>query len=308
METRANYVLIGAFTLIIASALLLFGLWAAKYSSERTWQEYQVVFREAVTGLSVGSPVQYNGIAVGSITKLSLAPNDPRQVIARIRVESYTPVKTDTRAKLAITSLTGPTIIQLSGGTPQAPSLASVDAREAPVIQTAPSALQNITDTANRIVERLDQVLSDKNVASIATTLANLETLSGSLASREDGLESLILSARDAAKSLDATLSTTNGTIERLDQNLVRELPGILDKLDKTLAKLDSAAGNADAILGENRAAIHSFANDGLGQLGPTLTELRGLVRDLRRVSDRLEGHPTRYLLGRDAPKEFDPK
>ena len=154
METKANYVLIGAFTLITGLALLAFGLWAAKYSSDRTWQEYRVVFREAVTGLSVGSPVQYNGIAVGSITKLSLAPNDPRQVIARIRVESYTPVKTDTRAKLAITSLTGPTIIQLSGGTPQAPALTSVDSREAPVIQTAPSALQNITDTANRIVER----------------------------------------------------------------------------------------------------------------------------------------------------------
>lgn len=117
METRANYVLIGAFTLVVAFALLLFGLWAAKYSSERTWQQYQIVFREAVTGLSVGSPVQYNGIAVGSITKLSLAPNDPRQVVAQIRVESSTPIKTDTRAKLAITSLTGPTIIQLSGGT-----------------------------------------------------------------------------------------------------------------------------------------------------------------------------------------------
>ncbi|HEV7271674.1 MlaD family protein [Pseudoxanthomonas sp.] len=308
METRANYVLIGAFTLIIAAALLLFGLWAAKYSSERTWQEYQVVFREAVTGLSVGSPVQYNGIAVGSITKLSLAPNDPRQVIARIRVESYTPVKTDTRAKLAITSLTGPTIIQLSGGTPQAPSLTSVDSREAPVIQTAPSALQNITDTANRIVERLDQMLSDKNVASITATLENLEAMSTSLASREDGVEALIVSARDAAQNLDRTLTTTNGAIERLDKNLVQELPGILDKLETTLGKLDSAAGNADAILGENRAAINSFASDGLGQLGPTLTELRGLVRDLRRVSDRLEGNPARYLLGRDAPKEFDPK
>ena len=308
METRANYVLIGAFTLVTAMALLLFGLWAAKYSSERTWQQYQIVFREAVTGLSVGSPVQYNGIAVGSITKLSLAPNDPRQVVALIRVESSTPIKTDTRAKLAITSLTGPTIIQLSGGTPQAPALTSVDKREAPIIQTAPSALQNITDTANRIVERLDEVLSDKNVASITATLQNLENISGSLANRDQGLQSLIVSARDAAQKLDATLTTTNGTIERIDQNLVRQLPPLLNKLDATLAKLDSAAGNADAILGENRAAINSFANDGLGQLGPTLTELRGLVRDLRRVSDRLEGNPTRYLLGRDAPKEFEPK
>ena len=308
METKANYVLIGAFTIIVAAALLLFGLWAAKYSSERSWQEYQVVFREAVTGLSVGSPVQYNGIAVGSITKLSLAPNDPRQVIARIRLESSTPVKTDTRAKLAITSLTGPAIIQLSGGTPQAPSLTSVDKREAPVIQTAPSALQNIADTANRIVERLDQVLSDQNVARIAATLENLETISGSMADRDEGLQSLIASARDAARNLDATLDTTNGTIQRLDRNLVKQLPPLLEKLDATLSKLDSAAGNADAILGENRAAINSFASDGLGQLGPTLTELRRLIRDLRQVSDRLEGNPARYLLGRDAPKEFEPK
>lgn len=308
METKANYVLIGAFTIIIAAALLLFGLWAAKYSSERSWQEYQVVFREAVTGLSVGSPVQYNGIAVGSITKLSLAPNDPRQVIARIRLENTTPVKTDTRAKLAITSLTGPAIIQLSGGTPQAPALTSVDTREAPVIQTSPSALQNITDTANRIVERLDQVLSDQNVARIASTLQNLETISGDMANREEGLQSLIASARDAANNLDRTLDTTNGTIQRLDQNLVKQLPPILEKLESTLARLDSAAGNADAILGENRAAINSFASDGLGQLGPTLSELRSLIRDLRQVSDRLEGNPARYLLGRDAPKEFEPK
>ena len=308
METKAHYILIGAFTLIIGFGLLLFGLWAAKYSSDRTWQNYKVVFREAVTGLSVGSPVQYNGIAVGSITRLSLAPNDPRQVIARIRLESDTPVKTDTRAKLAITSVTGPSIIQLSGGTPQAPALTSVDTRNAPLIQTTPSALQNISDTANRIVERLDQVLSDKNVARIAATLENLETISGSMADRDQGLEALIVSARDAARNLDRTLDTTNGTMQRLDQNLVKQLPPLLDKLDSTLTQLDSAAGNADAILGENRAAINNFANEGLGQLGPTLSELRRLIRDLRQVSDRLESSPARYLLGRDAPKEFEPK
>lgn len=308
VETKANYVLIGAFTLLVSAGLLLFGLWAAKYSSERSWQIYQVVFREAVTGLSVGSPVQYNGIAVGSITKLSLAPDDPRQVIAQVRIESTTPIKTDTRAKLGITSLTGPTIIQLSGGTPEAPALTSVDQREMPVIQTAPSALQNISDTATRIAGRLDVLLSDRNIASLAATLQNLERISAGLSDGDQGVQALLTSARDAARNLDRTLTTTNGTIARLDQNLVQQLPPILDKLDTTLSKLDTAAGNADTILGENRAAINSFANDGLGQLGPTLTELRSLVRDLRRVSDRLDGNPSRYLLGRDAPKEFEPK
>ncbi len=308
METKANYVLIGAFTLLTGIGMLLFGLWAAKYSSDRTWQDYHVVFREAVTGLSVGSPVQYNGIAVGSITKLSLSPNDPGQVVARLRVDASTPIKADTRAKLAITSLTGPTIIQLTGGTPQSPALTAVDRSEAPLIQTTPSALQNISDTANRIVERLDTVFSDKNVASIGNTLQNLDEISSSLAAQKDDLRALIVNAREAAAKLDTTLATTNGTMERLDRNLVQQLPQLVNKLDGTLAKLDSAANNADAILGENRTAINSFANDGLGQLGPTLTELRSLVRDLRRISDRLEGNPARYLLGRDAPKEFEPK
>ncbi len=308
METKAHYVLIGAFTLIIGFGLLLFGLWAAKYSSDRTWQNYKVVFREAVTGLSVGSPVQYNGIAVGSVTRLSLAPDDPRMVIAEVRVESTTPIKTDTRAKLGITSLTGPTVIQLSGGTPGARELREVDRREQPVIQTSPSALQNISDTANRIADRLDQILSDGNIAHINATLANLEKLSGDLGDDRQGVQALLLSARDAARNLDRTLDTTNGVMQRLDGNLAQKLPPILDKLDATLAKLDSAAGNADAILGENRAAIGSFSNDGLAQLGPTLSELRGLTRDLRQVSDRLQGNPARYLLGRDAPKEFDPK
>jgi len=308
METKAHYVLIGAFTLIVSLALLAFGLWAAKYSSDRTWQEYRVVFDEAVTGLSVGSPVQYNGISVGSITDLSLAPDDPRKVIARLRLNSTTPVKTDTRAKLAITSITGPAIIQLSGGSPQAAALTAVSKEPVPTIQTSPSALQNITDVANRVVERMDQLLSDQNVERISNTLAHLETISGGLADRDQGTQALLVEARDAARNLNATLTTANGTIRHLDENVVRQLPATLDKLDASLAKLDSAAGNANAILGENRAAINSFANDGLAQLGPTLTELRGLIRDLRRVSDRLENNPARYLLGRDAPKEFDPK
>ena len=308
METRANYVLIGAFTLLTAIGLLMFGLWAAKFSSERSWQKYKIVFDEAVTGLSVGSPVQFNGILVGSIQQLSLDPNDPRRVIAIIRADALAPVKTDTLARMAITSVTGPSVIQLTGGTPGAPLLLDVDKRDPPVIQTSPSALQNIADTASRLVERLDVVLSDANVDHISATLENLDRISAALAAQDQGMEALLVSARDAARSLDTTLQTTNGTMQRLDQNLVQQLPQVIAKLESTLTRLDSAAGNADAILGENRAAIHDFANDGLGQLGPTLVELRALIGDLRVISDRISGSPPRFLLGRDAPKEYEPE
>ena len=89
---------------------------------------------------------------------------------------------------------------------------------------------------------------------------------------------------------------------------MVAQLPALMAKLDATVGKLDSVAGNANAMIAENRPALQSFTNGGLAQLGPTLAELRVLVRDLRRITDRMEGSPARYLLGRDAPKEFEPE
>ena len=308
METKANYVLIGAFTIIISRFLLLFALWAAKYSSEKTWQEYLVIFNEPVTGLTEGSSVQYNGISVGTVEKLSLAPDDPRRVRALLRVQANAPVKTDTRAKMSMTGITGSPIIQLTGGNPGSPRLVDVDQREIPLIQTEPSALQNIADTANRLVARLDQVLSEENVERVANTLENIESLTGSIADQREDLRALIVNARQSSEQLEMTLTRANGVVEDVDRELVQKLPGLVAKLDHTLSELDSAASGANGIVNENRAAINSFANDGLAQLGPTLGELRTLVRDLRRISDRLDHNPADYLLGRDAPKEFEPE
>lgn len=307
METRANYVLIGAFTLLASLALLFFGLWAANWSTERHWQPYTVAFNEAVTGLSVGSPVQYNGISIGSITALTLDPVDPRTVVATLRISATAPIKTDTRAKLAITSLTGPTIIQLSGGSPNAPRLTEVSSDPVPQIATAPSALQNITDTASRLVERMDVLLSESNIDHLSATLASLDRLSGDLADRDTGTPALLSSLRQASRQLESTLSTANSTLNHLDSHVVQRLPAVLERLDASLTRLDGAATQAEGILSDNRPALNSFATEGLGQLGPTLNELRGLIRDLRQVSDRLESNPAGYLLGREAPKEFEP-
>lgn len=306
METRANYVLIGAFTILVAVFGLLFALWAAKYASDRSFQEYDVIFNEPVTGLTEGGSVQYNGISVGTIDGLSLNPRDPRQVRARLRLEASAPVKVDTKAKLSQAGITGSPFIQLTGGSPQAPRLLPRDGDDVPVIQTEPSALQNIADTASRLVERVDKLFSEENIQHIENTLTSLDNMTSALGSKEQKaeLEAMIRNARLATEQLNTTLKTTDRAVSQVD----RELPALLRKLDGTLSRLDSAAGGADAILNENRAAIQSFANDGLSQLGPTLAELRALIRDLRRVTDRLEGSPARYLLGRDAPKEFTPE
>src|SRR5688572_7081529 len=308
METKANYVLIGVFTLVVSVFGLLFALWAANWSSEKDWRSYRVIFDEPVTGLAEGSNVRYNGISVGTIDSLSLAPQDPRRVIAVVRLESSAPVKTDTTAKLSQDGLTGPPFIQLTGGSPGAPRLVASSDDILPVIRAEPSALQNIADTANRLVARMDEVLSPENVQRITDTLENIEGMTGAIDDQREDLRLLVINAREASEQLKATLVTTNGAIERLDQNLVRELPGLVDKLDRSLTQLESTANNANALIAEKRAPLGGCTQDGLQQVGPTLTELRTLIRDLRRVASRLDNNPAGYVLGRQQPKEFEPK
>ncbi len=307
METRANYVLIGAFTLIVAAFLLLFGLWAAKYTSDKDWRYFNVIFDEAVTGLTEGGSVQYNGISVGTVDTLSLAPDDPRKVIAKVKLRASTPVKVDTHAKLSFTGLTGTAFIQLTGGSPDAPLLAAAD-DEVPTIITESSALQNIAETANKLVARLDKVLSDENINNIAKTLENLQNATGAISDQRADLGALITNARISSEKLANTLDTTNNAVNSIDRELVQKLPQLIAKLDSTLSRMDSAANNADKLIGENRGAINSFTQDGLSQLGPTMEELRALVRDLRKISARFEDNPAGYVLGRQKPKEFEPK
>ncbi len=307
METRANYVLIGAFTLAAAAFLLVFGLWAAKYTSDKDWRYYNVVFDEAVTGLTEGGSVQYNGISVGTVDTLSLAPDDPRKVIARVKLRATTPVKVDTRAKLSFTGLTGTAFIQLTGGSPKAKPLVPRKGDTVPRILTEASALQNISETANKLVARMDKVLSDENIANITRTLNNIENATGVLSDQREDLGTLIANARISSEKLSSTLDTTNRAVTNVDRELVQKLPQLIAKLDSTLNRLNEAAGNADGLLSENRGAINSFTQDGLSQLGPTMEELRALVRDLRKISSRLEDNPAGYVLGRQKPKEFEP-
>lgn len=308
METKANYVLIGSFTILVTVLLLGFALWAAKYSSDKTWQRYQVIFNEPVTGLTEGSSVQYNGISVGTVERLKLDVQDPRRVQALLKLEADAPVKLDTRAKMSQAGLTGSPFIQLTGGSPRAALLRPRDRDEVPVILTEPSALQNIADTANKLVARLDQALSEENIKRISDTLENLRATTDAIGDQREDIRQLLVNARLASEDLRKTLDTTHGAIRRVDREVIARLPATMDKLDRAIASFESAGKSANSLVAENRAPLRTFTRDGLQQVAPTLSELRSLMRDVRQITDRLDGNPTGYLLGREPPKEFTPK
>lgn len=175
------------------------------------------------------------------------------------------------------------------------------------MIPTEPSALQNIAATANEIVERVNRLLSDANVERVTRTLEQIDQVTGTLAAEREQVAALLRNARSASERLDATLANANRVVATLDAGVVQDLPALVGKLDRTLTQLESVAGNANGILEDNRDAIADFSQDGLGQVGPTMRQLRGLIRELDDLTDRLENNPAGYLLGREQPEEFEP-
>ncbi|MBC7769231.1 MAG: MCE family protein, partial [Phycisphaerales bacterium] len=116
METKANYVFIGAATIAGAVLIMLFAMWITGGELRRGYNEYDVVFDDPVRGLTEGGEVRFNGIKVGEVDALRIDPDNTNRVIARIRVSTDVPVKTDSTAQLEPIGLTGVTLIQLSPG------------------------------------------------------------------------------------------------------------------------------------------------------------------------------------------------
>lgn len=312
METRAHHVLIGLFTVIVVAAALLFGLWLAKVNTAKAFQDYEVVFNEAVSGLSKGSPVQYNGIKVGDVIQLKLDPVDPRKVLARIRLAGDTPVKQDTHAKLVLTGLTGISNIQLTGGSPASPPLLGQRGK-LPVIVADPSPLtkllangEDLMTSINEVVARANQLLSDENVAHINHTLAHLDQTTGALADQRGDIRQLLQQLTLASRNASATLAQTEQLARNANGLVSGQGKAAMDSMQASMASLQRATASIDDLLKVNHDALDSGMR-GVGEIGPVVTELRKTLDSLHSISRKLDDNPASYLLGRDQTKEFKP-
>ncbi|WP_445401442.1 MlaD family protein [Zobellella sp. An-6] len=304
METRAHHVLIGVFTLAVAAAALLFALWLAKAGGERDARRYDILFREPVSGLSVGSAVQYSGIRVGEVERLTLDPQDPRQVWARVRIAGDAPVKTDTRARLALTNITGAAHIELSQGSPESPLLARDD--QIPVIVAAPSPLARLRLNSEELllaittlVDNANRMLSADNARHLGRVLANLDATTSTLAAQQDSLAAGLQSLAAAGDQLQRLLA-------RLDAQVGRHGEPLLASAAAALANLERTSRRLDALLADNRPGLDGGLQ-GLAELGPAIQELRRTLAALGDIARRLEQDPAGYLLGRDDIEEFRP-
>lgn len=322
METRANHVLIGAFTLAGLALLVIIALWSGRFAGEGTWRYVEIAFTQPVSGLSVGSDVQYNGIRMGSVRELSLAENDPGRVIARVRLEADAPLREDTVARLSASGLTGVAFIQLRGGSPASPPLEPGPGGGPPRIVAEESPLQRLIDSsediasmASEVMLRLIDFLSEENAERLSQTLDNIDRFTLALTDEREliaetignihrGSEDFVVLA-SRSRSMVEDLS---GAVDRIEGGLTETMPAMAEDLQQAIDNLASASRRIDRILAENEAAMADFGVEVLSPMGPAVDEFRQLVRELSRLSVRLERNPARFLLGRDQPKEYQPQ
>jgi len=185
METRAPFAVIGAFVLAAMIAVFGFVYWLNNTGGLGPRTGYHVQFDGPVPGLTVGAGVLFNGIRVGEVTELTLAPDSPRRVNAAISVASTTPVRADTKVTLEFQGLTGVPVIALEGGT-QAASSAAV-----PTLIAEPGAGRSMTQAARDALSRVDSVLSE-NSEPLKDTIANLKVFSEGLARNTGKLDGIV--------------------------------------------------------------------------------------------------------------------
>lgn len=287
METRANYALIGLFTLAVFAGILGFVYWFASGRTNGQKVTYRVVFTGSVSGLVRGSVVRFNGLRVGEVSSLDLVPSDPSRVMAIIEVDQKTPVKTDTRARLEYQGLTGQASVQLSGGSANAPGLSAPDGGRA-VIFADRSEFQDILETVQRISNRVDTVLGrfekvvSDNEAAISGTIRSVETFAKALADNSAGVGAFLANVGDVSQRIaslsqrfEALTSTADELLKNVDARSVNRAIGNIENFTQALA---DNRRNIDGILADG-AQLARRLTESSTRLDSALVEIEKLAR-----------------------------
>jgi phospholipid/cholesterol/gamma-HCH transport system substrate-binding protein len=190
METRARYILIGSFALAVLLAGFGFVYWIKTLGGFGQRAVYDVRFEQPVSGLTAGAGVLFNGIRAGTVTRIDLNPNNPKQVNAAISVDPQTPIRADTQVDITYLGFTGAPAIALKGGSAQAPRLTSENGHPA-VLIAAPDAGRSLTESAQETLRRVDDILK-QNAEPLHTAITGIATFADMLGRNSQRVEGLI--------------------------------------------------------------------------------------------------------------------
>jgi phospholipid/cholesterol/gamma-HCH transport system substrate-binding protein len=287
METKANYVLIGAMTVLGVIGLLGLLVWFAKVEIDRQYAQYDIMF-DSVSGLGMAADVRYNGLSVGQVIDLGLDENNPGKVRVRIEVGAGTPVKTDTVAQLNSQGVTGVSFVALTGGSPDSPMLRDAsDPTAIPVIRSERSVVQALTEDAPDMVaeamaaiREVRSFLGPENQAAVSNVLQNLDKASGQL---EQALSDFSSISRTVSEGT-AEISKFTGRLDEISATIQTTLSNINETLDVAkvgIAEIDPTLRSAERAFAAGESAIGNVDNFVQTRAPQIADELSAAIRSI---------------------------
>lgn len=300
METRANYALIGAFTLAVLASAFMFVFWFSRGAQEGR-RDIKVEFSSSVSGLSRGSSVTFNGVRVGEVKSIELSPNRPGVVYADIEVSVRAPVKQDTRARLEYQGLTGVASIALAGGSNDSPPLAGQRGAP-PVIEADRSDYQNILETLQRLAGRTESVLDNvnalftQNSESIARTVKNVEAFSQALGDNADGVKDFMQAMSEIGTTVKPLVARLDSLAKSVDERVQavdpQKVSSILESADALGKQLTASAGKLDRLMTTVDNVLGTSDSKGV------ITEISEAAKSFRKLADNLDARTKEMTAG----------
>ncbi len=313
METRSNHVLVGAVTLALLAGLLVFIVWLAGLSNKTT-KCFDIYFSQGVEGLNKGSSVNFQGVPVGQIQKISLLPDRPEFVWVRVEVDAQTPVLQGTTAQIKGVGFTGVSEIALEGAVKGGQPLVQVGPQGCPVIPASSGGLgallnsaPELIDRIQRLTERLTELLSDKNQNSVSDILENVDKTTRVLAERAPDLADAIGDARIAARNAGIAAERVGLLADSTNKLVNDQGKPAAEDLRKAIASLQRTAETLDAVIADARPGIQNFSKSTLPEANRLVRDLRDLSDTLRQFSERLNNDGAVGVLGPEKLPDYQP-
>lgn len=313
METRANHIWVGAITLSLLVGLAIFIVWLARFGDADS-KQYDIFFKQAVSGLAVGSGVSFSGVNAGQVTEVQLWDKDPEFVRVRISVAENIPILQGTTATIQSISFTAPPQIQLDGALKGQDAITTPGPEGVPVIPTKPGALGELLSNAPLLIERLatlterlTQTLSPENQQSIAALLANSAKVTEELAKQSPEIGASLRELQSTLQSARSTLDKYGALADNANGLLGKEGSALASDLRQTLSAATSALQEFERTAAAAQPGLAEFSQETLPQTEALIRDLRATSAALTAVTEKIDQEGAGALLAAPPLPDYKP-
>lgn len=287
MESRINYIIVGAFVVFISIGLAGFVFWLEKFGSQDDFRYYKTFMKESVSGLSLDASVKYRGVNVGTVKSIRINPKNSEEVELLLRVKKETPVKEDMVVILKFYGFTGLAFVEIGGGSKISPLLNSLNG-EIPVIKSAPStytkineSLPDIAQNLSKSLAKIEILLDEENLKNIRESINNIRDITFHVKNYKDDIDTLV----------------KNGVV------MEGKVIAAFDKVADAAEEVKHVASEMEKSLHQGDYNLREISSPTFEQTSELLDELKTLVISIEEMILSMQSNPRDFFL-----KQTDPR